>query len=95
MGQRSPGRLCEYLMSAPEFDPAERAKEVAAATKRRETIAEDVERLMAKAKRQGWGELLNRGLPTFQGGLMVYHFESGDRGYVRLPLDTDYGNKET
>ena len=57
-------------MSRPDdFDPAERAKEVAAATKRRETIAEAKAKLMAHAERNGWGEV--EGLPTMTGDCLV------------------------
>ena len=68
-------------------------REEAAAQLRRDTIAESTDRLMDHAKRNGWGE--PEGLPTFQGDTMVYHFTSGRRGIVRLPLNTDYGNKDT
>ncbi len=70
------------------FDHEAHAAEVKAATKRRQDIAESVERLMQHAKRQGWGEV--EGLPTFQGDTMVYHFSCGRRGFVRLPLGTEF-----
>lgn len=67
-------------------------REEAAAQLRREAIAESTSRLMAYAKREGWGEV--EGLPVFQGDCMLYTFTSGRRGIVRLPLNTNYGNKE-
>lgn len=81
-------------MSTPsDFDPIERAASVKAAEFRRNNIAESTARLMAHAKRQGWGEV--EGLPTHSGDCLVYHFTSGRRGIVRLPLNTEYGDKET
>ncbi len=75
-------------MTAPEFDHDAHAAEAKAATRRRDHIAENTERLMAYAKREGWGKVV--ALPTFTGDTMVYHFESGRRGFVRLPLGTEF-----
>ena len=81
-------------MSAPdEFDPAERAANIKAVEFRRNNIAESTARLMAFAANNGWGDV--EGVPTLSGDCLVYHFTSGRRGIVRLPMGTDYGNKET
>ena len=80
-------------MSAPEFDPAERAANIKAADFRRKHIEESTARLMDHAAREGWGDVV--GLPAFSGDCMVYTFTSGKKGIVRLPLGADYGNKET
>ena len=105
MGQRGPCGLClaqgrvtvgtgpDPLISR-DFDAGERAKRVADATRIREDIAEDYAALLAHAAREGWGKPV--GLPVLSGDVLVYHFEpSGKRGIVRLPSNTDYGNKDT
>ena len=71
-----------------DFDPKARAVSIEAATRRRETIEADTAKLMRYAERAGWGPVV--GLPTFQGDTMVYHFESGRRGFVRLPLGIEF-----
>lgn len=76
-------------MSIPaDFDPAERAERAKQAERRRDHIAENTERLMAYAKREGWGEV--EGLPVLTGTVLVYHFTSGRRGIVRLPIGTEF-----
>lgn len=76
-------------MSIPDgFDPEARAASIEAATKRHKAIERDTAKLLAYAKRAGWGPQV--GLPTFQGNTMVYHFESGRRGYVQLPIGTEF-----
>ena len=70
------------------FDHEAHAEAVKAATRRRDHNAENTERLMAKAKREGWGAVV--GLPTFTGDTMIYHFENGRRGFVRLPLGSEF-----
>ena len=67
-------------------------REEAAAQVRRDTIAENKARLMAHAKRMDWGEV--EGLPTLANGSLVYHFSNGQRGYVKLPPGSDFGNKD-
>ena len=52
------------------------------------TVVSGPSKLMAYAERAGWGPVV--GLPTFQGDTMVYHFESGRRGFVRLPIGTEF-----
>ena len=47
---------------------------------------------MEYAAREGWGEV--EGLPTMSGDCLIYHLTSGRRGIVRLPLNTDYGDKD-
>ena len=81
-------------MSTPDnFDPAERAANAKDAEFRRNHIAESTARLMDHAERNGWGEV--EGLPTMSGDCLVYHFSSGRRGIIRLPMGTEYGNKGT
>ena len=75
-------------MSSPEFDHEAHAAEVKAATKRRDHIASETAKLMAYAERAGWGPQV--GLPTFTGDTMIYHFETGRRGFIRLPLGSDF-----
>ena len=75
-------------MSLPEFDHDAHPEAVKAATRRRDHIAQETAKLMAYAERAGWGPVV--GLPTFSGDTMVYHFESGRRGFVRLPFGTEY-----
>ena len=80
------------MSTVVDFDPADRARRVAAAASRRETIAEDTARLMEHAAREGWGEAM--GLPVLCDNVLVYHFSSGKRGIVHLPQNTNYGDKE-
>ena len=70
------------------FDHVDHAEAVKAATRRREHIAQETAKLFAYAERSGWGPQV--GLPTFTGDTMVYHFENGRRGFVRLPLGTEF-----
>ena len=67
-------------MSAPGFDPADRASNIKAVEFRRETIADAKARLMAHAAREGWGDV--EGVPTMNGDCLIYHFTSGRRGIV-------------
>ena len=76
-----------------DFDAGDRAKRVAASTRIREDIAEDLAALLRHAEREGWGKLL--GSPTLSGNVLIYHFESGKRGIIHLPTTADYGKKET
>ncbi len=76
-------------MSAPaDFDPAERAANIKAVEFRRDNIAESTARLMAFAADNGWGDV--EGVPTLSGDCLIYHFTSGRRGIVRLPMGTEY-----
>ncbi len=76
-------------MSTPaEFDPAERAANIKAATRRREHIASETAKLMAYAERSGWGPQV--GLATMTGDTLIFHFESGRRGFIRLPIGSDF-----
>ena len=75
-------------MTAPEFDHEAHAEAVKEAHSRRDYIAQETAKLMAYAERAGWGPAV--GLPTFTGDTMIYHFENGRRGFVRLPFGTEY-----
>jgi len=71
-----------------DFDPIERAASVKAAEFRRDHIAESTARLMRHAKSAGWGPQV--GLPTLAGDTLVFHFETGKRGFVRLPQGSEF-----
>lgn len=74
-----------------DFDAADRAKRVAAATRIREDIAEDLAALLRHAEREGWGKQI--GAPTLSGNVLIYEFEpSGKRGIVHLPSTANKGN---
>ena len=75
-------------MSAPEFDHDAYAEAAKAATRRREHIASETAKLMAYAERFGWGPQV--GLPTMAGDTLVFHFETGRRGFIRLPLGSEF-----
>ena len=75
-------------MSAPEFDHEAHAAEAKAAARRRDHIAEAKAKLMAYAERAGWGPQV--GLPTMTGDTLIFHFETGRRGFIRLPLGSEF-----
>ena len=80
------------MSTVVDFDPAARAASIKAAAARRATIAEDTDRLMRHAAREGWGEV--EGVPTLSGDVLVFTFTSGRRGIIHLPFDSNHRDKE-
>ena len=70
------------------FDHEAHAAEAKAAQARRDWIAQETAKLMAYAERAGWGPQV--GLPTMAGDTLIFHFETGRRGFIRLPIGSEY-----